>query len=57
MNNKPWYKSHIIWVAILTGVSGAIGVIASAHPDISWIAMAQSVVLMFMRYNTNSTIS
>jgi len=53
---KEWYKSKLIWYAIVSGVAGIITAVQSQYPDIAGLALANSLVVAFLRMLTTTEI-
>lgn len=44
MNEKLWYTSRELWVAIATGLAGVFTVIATQYPTIGWVAIVKAIL-------------
>lgn len=57
MKTKPWYKSRIIWVGVLSVAAAVIGAIDSG---VSWEQVTLAGIgsaLLFLRPNTESKLT
>jgi len=57
---KPWYKSKVIWIAVLTGLVGASEALSGGgifgSEIIGWLLIAKSVLEIIVRKLTEAPI-
>lgn len=52
--SKPWYKSWIIWYAIISGIAGLVASLTSQFPDVALFAVLNSVIVGLLRVLTTA---
>jgi hypothetical protein len=55
-NMKSLFASKTFWVAVIQAVAGAIAIFATAYPAVGWIAIAKSLVDVYIRMQTTQAI-
>lgn len=53
---KSWYKSKIIWIAIIQAIIGVVVIFMTQFPEVGAIAIAKSVLDIVVRLITDIPI-
>lgn len=57
MQNKPWYYSRTLWLAIVQGIAGIVMVVATQYPTMGDILILKSIVDMILRVLTTQPVT
>lgn len=55
-DSKPWYKSKMIWFAVLQAIAGITAAMVTQNPTLGWATTLNSVVQVILRFTTSSPI-
>ncbi len=56
---KDWYKSRVIWKAVLIALVGVLGAVQSEYPELQLggiLVLCNSVVDLFLRLDTKTRL-
>ena len=56
MQNKKWWKSKTVWLAILQFAVGLIAIILSSYPEMGYLVMLKSILDISLRLLTDLPI-
>ena len=57
MQTKPFWQSKTLWIALAQGVIGILVVVQTSNPELGWIVIVKSVLDMYIRTTTTTTLS
>lgn len=49
---KIWYKSKVVWLAIIQAIIGVVVVLGTQYPEIGYVAIGKSVLDILLRLIT-----
>lgn len=49
---KIWYKSKVVWLAIIQAIIGVVVVLGAQYPEIGYVAIGKSVLDILLRLIT-----
>ena len=53
---KKWYQSKQIWYAIVTGLAGVVASFQAEYPEITYIALGNSFLVVVLRMLTDKPL-
>lgn len=54
---KKWYKSKVIWLAIIQGIAGVIVAFTTQYPDVGGLLIGKSLIDMILRIVTDTQVT
>lgn len=55
-NSKPWYRSKVIWYAILSGVATIVTAFMAQYPEMAILGTINTIVTIGLRLVSTQTI-
>ena len=56
LNMKEWYKSKLIWIAIIQGALGIAMVFESQYPGVGAVVIVKSALDILLRFATTTAV-